>query len=877
MYRWQHPTNAAESSLLDQAGVVFGILGVLAGIAFSSIQVWREVRKSRQETSSNRAASGDVAVRPPDSAGLSPVRRSGSAIEFFDRDDERRTLETRLLDESGGVIVVTGVQGVGKSALVGEVLSKLRGGAANARSGPVPQVFEHDTLPGSGVGIGTLIADLENSVGGPATPGALSWSPAFALDQFTTSLEALGHTPLVIVIDDAENLLDTESGQLLDRDLDEAFETLATDSRHRVKVVLVTRIPPVSTLGRTWPNTRYLEIKGFPAKKFAGYLAELGGSGDDGLARALQRLDGQLQGNPRLAQLAHGVLVSRRYPASLAKELQNEPAQDFAKFLTTQLVESLGPVGLRVLQVLDAYGTPVDATMVSELLDDRHFEEEVRDTLDTLVARHAIHTTSDGRYYLPPSEGEWLVPGEARWVLLSRAGAKLAARKPDAVRSIEDLRFHFAELRAVMRADMPDAAYLRLKGLDVELRQWNCGYLLLQQRQALQGRLYDQVDAMDNENALGQIHASLGHFTEASQAYGEALRHAEALHDRQSRTRIRVNLAGAYWWNSDVDHAYNYYSLARDDCDELFREDPERYGDLLPIWMAALEGLADCHRHWGRYDRAVQHARQALEIPQKPQYPTHDEARIEASRSVGIAMKLARWHVDLGDVGGIADGFADLALREVDERGEEWLEASCSAGRAGLCIQRRAFSEAIVAADRAVRLALRFGDPITLLQARTALCAAHLLDDEPDLIEAARQIKEAARYRRPGGSFEVLALNAIVASAQPGPDGGDEATTMFTRLLEETEHRVRHDAKDVTALEYQGFAMCALRLHSEDGLDAAIDRFQTARRQITPPAPNAVAYLILLLERLEQYGGAPGRLRPVIQELSAARTPPASA
>ncbi|MFC4123287.1 hypothetical protein [Nonomuraea zeae] len=52
-------------------------------------------------------------------------------------------------------------------------------------------------------------------------------------------------------------------------------------------------------------------------------------------------------------------------------------------------------------------------------------------------------------------------------------------REPD---SLDDQRFLLAGLRAMMRADKPEMAHLRVENLDDTLREWNCGFLLLKQR-----------------------------------------------------------------------------------------------------------------------------------------------------------------------------------------------------------------------------------------------------------------------------------------------------------------------------------------------------------------------------------------------------------
>jgi hypothetical protein len=287
--------------------------------------------------------------------------------------------------------------------------------------------------------------------------------------------------------------------------------------------------------------------------------------------------------------------------------------------------------------------------------------------------------------------------------------------------------------------------------------------------------------------------------------------------------------------------------------------------------MGALEGMTDCQRHWGQYDEALWLVTEAFRVPELPEYPRTPEAREFAHRRVGIALKMARWRVELGETD--VENLLDAARREKGMPEKDWLEASYLAGLAELQLLRHDFDLAIATAREAEGLALKYGDPVTLPQARLVLCSASLMREKPDLPEAARHIQGAGRYLRPSGPLIALGLQAVVSLALPeSVSSGQDATSLFGELFDETSKRLRRDTEDITAWDFRGFAMCGLpREHSAGD---ALDAFRTAAGKAKPPAPNRADRLVRLLGWLDQYGGSPGRLQPVVQELSTLYAPP---
>lgn len=839
---------------VERIGWITGALGLPATILFG-ILTWR---------------SGQSAVAAPLVPAQSTEERPRpEPSRILDRDEERAALAARLTADQGGVLIVRGEPGVGKTTVVRAVLEELRQRTADLR------IRLHEATPDVRIGVRTLIDDMEDD----AAPPAAARAGESSLARLETALEALGNRPVVIAVDCAENLVNRNNNRLVDVDLDEAFEVIATRSRHRVWIVLVTQVDPGSPEDRTWPSAEGpVVITKLPYDCFVSYLGELDRDGALGLtalpAGALATLHRRLQGNLRLAELVHAALLTD--PGfgvrTLIDQLIKLPPKDVPRFLTRLLVRGLGPVQRRVLEALAAYATPVHDAAVAALLQDRG-ADEVGNALSVLMSRRLVRRTPHGRYFLPRSGPDWASEGvaghdpagEERWSdLLHRAANELTLLRNPQPRSIDDLTVHFAELGALMRAGLHRPAYELIEAIDGVLRTWNCGFLLLEQREALRSRLGDEHLEMANDNELGDLYAREGRFAAASDAYGRALDHAFSLDAVSARTKIHANMAAMYWEVNRTNDAYGQFVHALDEA--------ERQGDVL-VRMGALEGLANCHRRWGRYDEAMGCAEQALSLPKLPEFPNTGDAReFGSSRSVGLALKLSRWYAELGRSDD-ATRLLEAAEREEAERDDRWLLAACLDGRADLYLGQHV-GWAVEAANQAVEQAVRTRDPITLLQARTTLAVAYLITDRVD--HAAHEIARAARYRREGRSLLVLAIEALVARELR--DLG-RAEVLFARLHKDAMNRLKRDRKDPTtwdlrdfnAWDLKAFALCGLRLDSQDGLEEAMEAFCKARA-LTPPTPVLVGRLRFLLLRLDQCGRRPGRLQQVLDVLADAES-----
>ncbi len=772
-----------------------------------------------------------------------PKRRKHAAL--LNQKASQKELRAAVLDPLQTVVVVHGDPGVGKSAVVDAVIADLDGAG--------PRVVRHDAATFPRPDVMTLVEDLEAgaSSGHRCRPGES------APVRLAAAADALPD-PVLIVIERADLLLATGAGVFADDDLDDALEKLSTGPARKATVVLVTRRLPTSGRSRTWPFTvRPITIRGLTNSHFRTLLSGMSGSspGLSDLGRdSFRELRDKLQGNPVAGRVAQAIVSSTdggHSAETLAAAVKDLPTQDVPRFLANEQILHIPHQAKLVLGAVAAYGIPADLEMISALLTDQLgpgnvvSREHVGNLLPKLAARHLIEAVGT-RYRIPTGDPNRLlesppVDAVVQKAMLMEAAYQIGMRQkmPRDVHDLADAEMYFAEIDVWLRAGEYGAAYELIGTADRLLRRWGQELLLLERRKEIRAKLDDPVDQMSNSTALGDLYATRGKFALARKAFEAAADIADNLGDDANRRRIDLNYAAMHWEAGETDLAEIRYRAAFDRMSEE-TSSLDRAG--------ALEGLADCHRRWGDYASAVREAECALSVLQQA----------DARRAVEVALKLARWHADTGDVSS-ARRLVAAAHQDAAEQADEALIAARTEAEADLLLlSPGTVAAALAAADRASAMARRQRNPIIQLQAQTTRCLALLMSG--DLGLAAEAIEEADRYRRTERSLVVLALRALVTAAR-----GDNsaAAKLFDSLWEEATARTR-DERDVGAQQFVGFARCRAALEDDRALIEAVGHFTAARRRTRPAAPGVEDRLSYLVRRLDACGPTPGRLDPVL-------------
>ncbi|MFI6396156.1 tetratricopeptide repeat protein [Nonomuraea sp. NPDC050540] len=784
--------------------------------------------------------------------------RSGSL--FVDRTGQRSRLRAALEDQVTSVMVVTGPPGIGKTALVREVLADLGYDDLDVDTSPVSW---HEATPHEEVGVPTLIEAIE-----PPGSGQVAGPSALArLEIALDGLEQAGGIRPIIVLDSAENLL--KEGHLLrDPQLDLALDVVQSRPYPLVKVVLLTQHPPEATTGVVWAGSACrISLEGLEPPSLGEYFAQLDPDKRYGLADLggvdLRRLHGLLAGNPRRAELLHACLSSEP-PALQAHEvgpwLSTMQASEVHQRLVRLFVDHLPVEQQRVAEAVAALGVPVHRDTIINVLKPYVSATQVEPALRALVAARLVLERRDGRKHLRKAETEAILgrlgPGDrcaeegeppTRFDLLLQAARVLATMQKDDedVHGIADLDMHFARIDVWLRAGMYGVAHDLIHSMDHLVYLWGSGAELRAQREAIRGRLHDDREGeMMNLAALGDIYSYSGDCPSALTSYKDALSIAQEEQDREAIRRCHLGMGSMFWEHDDLAKAEEHYGWAY----ALAGEDEDDGGDR----AAALIGLADCRQRRGDYRRAVRNALEAFSAVRET----------EPGLASSATLRLARWYAELNqipDAQQMLNECANLILAHPDPTAQAELLNST----ADLHLYRDLHSEARATAQQAVDVARDHRDPINLRRSLTTLALAHVhLDALP---EARKAIEEAARYRVAGRETAELALRGIVAYRCNLPG---TARDLFQQLHEETGKRTGADENDLVAWDFTGIALCYSVLLGAAETTTALEAFRRARPERAEPTPGLDVRLRFMVKAMAH---GTSDLEPVLSGLACIR------
>jgi tetratricopeptide (TPR) repeat protein len=785
--------------------------------------------------------------------------RRGSA--FVDRTSQRSRLRAALDDQTTSVIVVSGPAGIGKTALVREVL------AASGWADPDDEssaVRWHDATPYGEIGVTTLIEDIE-------PPGSGQAAGPFARARLEIALDCLEGTSgfrRIIVIDSAENLL--QHGHVLrDSELDLALEAVQGRPDPLVKVVFVTQHVPEATTGVTWTEKAvHISLSGLKPPSLRQHFAVLDPSGKYGLAVLpeddLRRIHGRLAGNPRLAELLSAV-ISSDPPGLQVHEigawLSAAPASEVPQRLVHLFLDHLPSEQQRVAEGLAALGIPVDTEAVISVLEPYVPAPRIEPALRALVAARLVLERRDGRRYLRKSEiGAVLsrLPGADRRANESESPTRLELhlraagvlqslqKDEDDVHGMADLDLHFARVDVWLRAGLHDCAHAVIESMDGLVHRWGSGAELRTQREAVRGRLGDdRAGEMVNLAGLGNTYSYIGDFTSARSAYRQALRIAKDVQSREAISEIYIGMGVMFLEHGHLAEAEKHFGWAFG----LVGEDDDG-GDL----AGALMGLADCRQRQGNYRRAIRDALSAFQAARDA----------DLGLAFSAALRLTRWYAELNEM---PDALTMLARCEelATARPDPSAQAALFSTTAELYLYRNMYSEARSAVERAIGLARDHRDPVNLRRSLTVLALAHV--HLGNLPAARKAIEESARYRVTGRETTAdLALRGIIAYRF---DLRGTAKDLFRQLREETNNRTSMGSTDLAAWDFKGIAWCYSVLVDDEEPAKALEAFSLARPEAadrTPGLDDRLRFMVQILAngdpRLEPVLTGLARLRP---------------
>jgi tetratricopeptide (TPR) repeat protein len=758
---------------------------------------------------------------------------------FQDRHFETRQIGEFLKDESLRLMTIVGRGGVGKSAMVCRLLRSLEvgqlpdGGGALTVDGIVylsaARSFHRTDLPDLYAGLTKLLPDET----------VKQLDSIYKNPQITTraTMEALLQTfprgRTVVLLDNFEDMLAVETGQIKDAELDDALRALLELPPHGLKLIITTRVA-TTDLALVQPGLqRRLDLDAGLEHPYAeNILRAMDADGKVGLRDAPDALLAiareRTLGYPRALEHLFGILSADR-DTSLEEILD-----DTRKFLPEQVVavlvgEAFSRLDLtaqRVMQALAIYRYPVPPAAVDYLLQPHVPGIDSGRVLSRLVNMQFARRDA-GRYYLhqvdrdyalsriqagDPGDRDAEAPPLTHFGLRHRAAEwfKLSRKPREAWKSLDDLAAQLSEFELRCEGDDDDTAVAVLLEFDYDyLFLWGHYQLMTELHGRLQGKITDPRLAENSVGNLGSAYGRMGQFQRAITFYEQALQLARERQDRGGQGTWLGNLASCV---SDVGQnarATEYLEEALAIC----REVGDRKGEA-----SALATMGCLCSEIGQCTRAVEYTEQALRIARE----------IESRDNEALYLD------NLGESYGFL-GRPEEALRCYTEalalaRGISYrlIEASSHAHMGELRASQEKWDEAVRELEQAIEIA----DDIACAQlskgAREHLALVNVCRNK---LSVARDLMEAAlKYDVPLQNHSISAMVGVVSLRQ-----GDLKTArqVFTAAVNGANQLVALTADRYEALDVKGLSLCGLALCGDPSQIPAAKAAYGAARAVT--------------------------------------------
>ena len=417
---------------------------------------------------------------------------------FEDRHSETRQIGEFLKDESLRLMTVVGRGGIGKTAMVCRLLRSLEGGQLPDDGGPLTvdgivylsaaRSLHRVSLPDLYAGLTKLLPDeiVKQLDSVYKNPQATTRSIMEAL------VEAFPRGRTVVLLDNFEDVLAVETGQIKDAELNDALRALLELPPHGLKIIITTRVAPAD-LPLVQPGLqRRLNLDtGLEHPYAENILKAMDVDGKVGLRDApvvlLARARERTRGYPRALEHFFGILSADR-DTSLGEILdntQNVLPEQVVTVLVGEAYSRLDLTAQRVMQALATYRYPVPPAAVDYLLQPHVPGINSGPVLGRLVNMQFVSRDA-GRYYLhqvdrdyalsrieegDPGDRDSEIPPLTRLALKHRAAEwfKLSRKPREEWKTLTDLAAQLSEFDLRCEGDDYDTAAAVLLEIDFDV------------------------------------------------------------------------------------------------------------------------------------------------------------------------------------------------------------------------------------------------------------------------------------------------------------------------------------------------------------------------------------------------------------------------
>ncbi len=389
-----------EKQIADQQRIIADPKGVEKRVKES---IARGLERERQPERPLSGITRTKFINPP--PGVAPNY-------FQDRHVETKLIGNFLKDDAQRLMTVVGRAGMGKTAMVCRLLKSLEGGQLPDDGGSlsVDGIVYLSETGTRRVTLPNLYADLCQLLPDDIARGLdeVYKNPKASTEaKMQALLSAFPRGKVILLLDNFENIIDTETRNISSAEMDEALRAALNLPHHAVKVILTTRIAP-RDLALVHPErqTRLDLDKGLESPYAENILREMDADGKVGLKTAPDSLLNEArirtQGNPRALEALFAILSADR--DTTLPEILNDKRllpEHVVEVLVGEAFSRLDAAAQRVMQALAIYARPVAPAAVDYLLQPYLQGVDSAPVLNRLVNMLFVRKET-GRYYMHP-------------------------------------------------------------------------------------------------------------------------------------------------------------------------------------------------------------------------------------------------------------------------------------------------------------------------------------------------------------------------------------------------------------------------------------------------------------------------------------------
>jgi tetratricopeptide (TPR) repeat protein len=439
-------------------------------------------------------------------------------------------------------------------------------------------------------------------------------------DKMRALLDAFRQGRVVLLLDNFENLIDSETLHIKDSEMSDALNALLLSSQHAVNAIITTRIAP-RDLALVEPGRQHILSldEGLESPYAENVLREMDSDGRLELKNASDELLGKARektrGYPRALEALYAILSVDRY-TTLEELLEINLPIEVVHKLVGEAFSRLDPTAQKVMQALAVYNRPVSPVAIDYLLQPYLPSIDSALVLNRLVNMHFARREA-GKYYLHPADREYAlktVPADEKKtsftqhdLTLRAADYFVQARKPRAEwKQLNDLTAQLAEFELRYAAGDYDTAADVLTDIDFDcLFLWGHYRLAIELHEVLRGKISDKKLLRNSLGNLGIAYFTVGKINAAIQYFEQVLELAQQHNDEWDKGSALSALGNSYATLGYANKAIEIYEQAL----TISREIGYREGEGIDF-----ENLGDCFAQIGKYETAEENYKKSVQI-----------------------------------------------------------------------------------------------------------------------------------------------------------------------------------------------------------------------------------------------------------------------